>query len=51
MSWCWTASTVRSSAAIDQVEAVEGASLELLELLAIVEPDLVRGHQPTFPVT
>ncbi len=34
-----------------QVEAVQGPSLEPLELLAIVEANLVRGHQPTLPVT
>ena len=34
-----------------QVEAVQGPPLEPLELLAIVEADLVRGHQPTLPVT
>ena len=34
-----------------QVEAVQGPSLKPLELLAILEADLVRGHQPTFPVT
>ncbi len=34
-----------------QVEAVQGSLLELLELIAILDADLVRGHQPTFPVT
>ena len=50
MSWCSTASIGAVELADDQVEALERAVLEPLELLLVVDADAV-GHQPTFPVT
>ena len=35
----------------DQVEAAEGAGLELLEFFLIFDPDAVGAHHPNLPLT
>ena len=51
MSWCSSASSVRSMRRDDQVERAERLVLELAQLVLEAEPVGLARHQPNLPVT